>query len=265
MEDTIDPAILGSAVHKALNKLYIPFIDQTLTFEHLSAMEKVSDVTVDKAFKKKFKGSDITSGKNLLLVRVAKIMVKRFLQYEKEQIEELEGSGKNFTVVFLEHLFETSVSIPYGEKELNIRMKGFIDRVDRMDGWWRIIDYKTGTTESKQVKLNDWDDLSEDPDLNIGFQLLMYAWLLACRFRKPVLSSAGLISLKKLNSGFTAVSVPGEEPGKLTSILNQATTGRFEEIIRTILTDVYDLKKSFTQTNDRNICSRCPYINLCGR
>ena len=265
VDDTIDPAVLGSAVHEALNKLYKPFINQPLTKDNLSSMEKVSEGAVDSAFAKKFKGSDITYGKNLLLVSVAKLMIKRFLQYESGQVEELAKSGRSCTVAFLEQLIETSILIPYGGKDLQVRLKGFVDRVDKMDGWWKIIDYKTGTTEAKQVKVKDWDDLVRNPDLNIGFQLLVYGYLLGCRFQNPVSSSAGIVSLKRINAGFTPVSVPGDDPGKLTSMLNETSNGRFEEVIRIILTDVYDVTKPFTQTNDPGICERCPYINLCGR
>ena len=265
VEDTIDPAVLGSAVHEALNKLYAPFVDKPLAREHLAAMEKGSEAAVEKAFEKKFKGSEITYGKNLLLVSVAKLMVKRFLQSEGDQLDELAKSGKSCVVAYLEQLVETSMAIPYNDKILNIRLKGFIDRVDKIDGWWKIIDYKTGSTEPKQVKVTDWDNLLVKPELNIGFQLLMYGYLLGARFQNTISSSAGIISLKKINAGFTAVSVPGDEPGKLSTVLNPATNARFEKVIRTVLLEIYDLAKPFSQTCDLKICERCPYVNLCGR
>ncbi len=265
VDDTIDPAVLGSAVHAALNMLYKPYIDRPMTKDWLEAMGKIAEEKVDKAFEKKFKGSGITYGKNLLLVSVAKLMVRRYLKNESEQLEELAKSGKSYTVSFLEQLVESTVRIPYGNKDLNIRLKGFIDRVDKMDGWWKIIDYKTGATESKQVKVKDWNDLKVNPDLNIGFQLLMYAYLLGRWFHSPVVSCAGIVSLKKINAGFTSVSVPDDEPGKMTTTLNDAVAGRFEKVVLSVLTEVYDLEKPFTQTNDLEICERCPYINLCGR
>ncbi|MCX6266927.1 MAG: PD-(D/E)XK nuclease family protein, partial [Bacteroidetes bacterium] len=54
VDDTIDPAVLGSAIHEALNKLYKPYIDRHLTKEHLVEMDKESDRTVDAAFHQKF-------------------------------------------------------------------------------------------------------------------------------------------------------------------------------------------------------------------
>ena len=110
IDDTIDPAVLGSAVHEALNKLYLPFLDQPMTTDKYVVMEKESDQAVDKAFEKKFKGSDITYGKNLLLVSVAKLMVKRFLKFEADQLEELAGSGQSCTVAYLEQFVDTSIT-----------------------------------------------------------------------------------------------------------------------------------------------------------
>ena len=63
----------------------------------------------------------------------------------------------------------------------------------------------------------------------------------------------------------TPVSVPGDEPGKLTSILGDSSSARFEEILRSILSEVYDLSGPFSQTSDLDICERWPYINLCLR
>ncbi|MDP1622299.1 MAG: PD-(D/E)XK nuclease family protein [Bacteroidales bacterium] len=265
VDDTIDPAVLGSAVHEALNNLYKPFIDTPLTKDTLSAMENASEAAVDHAFEKKFKGSDITYGKNLLLVRVAKLMIKRFLHYEADEVDHLKKLEQTRTVAFLEKFIETLIRIPFGGKDLDIRLKGFIDRVDTVDGYWRIIDYKTGTTEPKQIRVKDWDDLIVNPDLNIGFQLLMYSYLLNGLLQYNAYSTAGIISLKRINAGFLTVSTPGDEPGKFTTSLDETSTKRFEEVLKVILSDVYDLTKPFSQTSDLKICEWCPYINLCGR
>ncbi|MEI7663221.1 MAG: PD-(D/E)XK nuclease family protein [Bacteroidota bacterium] len=265
VDDTIDPATLGSAVHEALNNLYKPFLDNPMSKDILKEMDKQVDDAVGAAFARKFKGSDIAYGKNLLFVSVAGLMIRRFLLSETELVEELAKSGKSFSVALLEHFIEKTIPIPYGTGILNIRLKGFIDRVDKMDGWWKIIDYKTGITEPKQVKVKDWDDLAVNPDLNMAFQLLTYGYLLKSRAQGEVTSSAGIVSLKRINSGFMAVSVPGDEPGKLSTILDGRAIDRFEEVFVSILKEIYNPEIPFTQTRDLNICERCPYVNLCGR
>jgi hypothetical protein len=134
-----------------------------------------------------------------------------------------------------------------------------------MGGWWRIIDYKTGTADSKHVKVKDWDDLASNPDLNIGFQLLLYCYLVGKQEGSPELTGAGIFSMKRVSAGFTSVFVPDESSGKLTQWLDKTTSDRFESVLSGILAELYDQAKPFVQTADPDICSRCPYINLCCR
>ncbi|MEI6682049.1 MAG: PD-(D/E)XK nuclease family protein [Bacteroidota bacterium] len=264
MDDTIDPAILGSVVHEALHSLFEPYTGQPMTSAILAALAGKVEPAVDQAFGKKFNGSDIAYGKNLLFVNVAKLMIKRFLHAETAQAEDLAQSGKTFSVEMLEQYIEKVIPVPFGEGTLDILLKGFIDRVDIAEGSWKIIDYKTGTTEPKQVKVQDWDELFSNPDLNIAFQLLTYGFLLNSKVGTAG-SSAGIISLKRINNGFTAVSVPGAEPGKLSTLLTGQVLESFEKVLLEILAQVYNLDIPFSQTDDPDICEHCPYINLCGR
>ncbi len=264
MDDTIDPAMLGSVVHEALNNLFKPYTGQPMTPTILAELSEKVEPAVDQAFEKKIKGSGIAYGKNLLFVNVAKLMIKRFLQSETAQAEDLAQSGKSFSVEMLEQYIEKVIPIPFGDRKLDILLKGFIDRVDKLEGNWRIIDYKTGTTEPKQVKVQDWNELFTNPDLNIAFQLLTYGFLLNSK-TGSVDSSAGIISLKRINTGFTAVSVPGDEPGKLSTRLTVQLLKNFESVLVQILEDIYNLDIPFVQTDNPDICVYCPYINLCDR
>jgi len=263
-DDTIDPVIMGSAVHEALHALFKPFIGQAMAAGILQEMEKKSDDAVDRAFQKKFKGSGLSYGKNLLLVTVAKIMVKRYLQSETKRVEGMEREGASFSVAFLEQYVEYHINIPYGEMEIPVRLKGILDRVDAMAGSWRIIDYKTGATDPKQVKIKAWENLIDDPGLNIGFQLLLYSFLLHKRYRNPGRYGAGIFPLRKIGDGFLSVKVPGETDAGQSDI-NDPELDHFENVLRNILCNIYNLSEPFVQTKDLTICQYCPYINLCGR
>ncbi len=265
LEDTIDPAILGSAVHEALFSLFKPCLNCVITADFIHEMEKRSDDAVDLAFEKKFKGSDTAYGKNLLFVNVAKLMVRRFLKAEAEQFRDPEQPGKPVSIAFLEQYLDTIVQVPFGDKILDVKIKGFLDRVDQSDRGWKIIDYKTGVTEPKQVKVRDWGELAGNPDLNIAFQLLLYGYLLNRRFKDAITCSAGIISLKKIKTGFMAVAVPAPEPGKFSTILDRGTLALFEKVMEHILGEIYDAEIPFDQTDNPDLCERCPYINLCCR
>jgi ATP-dependent helicase/nuclease subunit B len=257
LAETIDPAILGQAIHDALASMYEPYRDKALTPELISAMTKQADEAVLRGFEKKYSGSDVNFGKNLLLVNVAKMMVRRFLGFEKKLVEKLALENKEMKVLYIEERVTGKTVITVKGKEIRVNLKGFIDRVDRVGGALRIIDYKSGSAQQKNLQVKEWDALLSDPEANMAFQLLMYALLLKNRIKQPA-SQAGIIPLKTLNAGLLAVTLP--EGG-----IDEDSLKRFGETVDTILSSVFDPDTPFVQTDDTEVCRKCPYINLCRR
>jgi len=266
LTEEIDPAVLGSAIHEALYSLYKPHLNQIIDNQGYKLMISTLDQAVDSAFASKFKGSELVAGKNLLLVKVARMLIHRFLKVEADKQTELSSGRQALSVVMLEQYLERFIAVPFsGNDQFEVKIKGFIDRVDRLDGLWRIIDYKTGTTAPKQLKISEWERLQHDPDLNIAFQLLLYCYLLINNLEPLSVIQAGIFSLKTIATGFQPVSFPSPETGKSLINVDQIALDQFEKVLQTILREIFDLSLPFCQTQDRNICRTCPYINLCGR
>jgi ATP-dependent helicase/nuclease subunit B len=266
MEDTIDPQVLGQAVHEALMKLHKPYIDRVLRDDDLEAMISGTDEATDNAFLKKYKGSDITFGKNLLLVKVAKIMIRKFLESERSLISSLGESGETLTVRFLEEIVNRHITVPMKNGNLEVRIKGFIDRIDSIGGEWRIIDYKTGRFDKKELKIGDWSDFQGTPEQSMSFQLLSYAWLFGGRFGNETPAvRAGIIPLKKSSEGFTEVSVPVAGSGRNESLITRELLAEFVTLVENMVSGIYDTDQPFIQTEDLKICEKCPFVNLCGR
>lgn len=264
--DNIDPAIMGTAVHAALNELYKPLLNNSLTIELLQSLLPLSENATLRAFERKYKTAEIAFGKNLLLINVAKLLVKKMIKFDIDELKNQQKSSEKKCISFLEYPLTTNIVIPFNNGDLTVNLKGFLDRVDIVDGHWKIIDYKTGLTDSRNIKVKDWDDLVDNSELNIGFQLLMYGFLLKSTTKSDFSDcTSGIISLRKLSSGFIAVSVPSKEPGKLTTLLSEDSISGFEEVLTSILMNIYDVSIPFRQTDNLKICENCPYINLCGR
>lgn len=263
-EDEIDSRILGSAVHHALMNLYKPYVQTLLTQDHLSSMESRIDGVIDTAFREVFKGDTVTSGKNLLLVEVARIMIRKFIRREKSDLENLAQTGETLTVDLLEQPLSRTLFIPLDGSGMEVRFKGFVDRVDRAAGITRVIDYKTGSVAVKEVTFSDWDALISDPSLDKGFQLLMYAWLLAGKNPSNAYQ-AGIISLKKQSSGFITVTMPDDNGKKKRLLIGREEFTKIEEILIRILSGIFDPGQEFCQTSDDVRCIYCPYRSICGR
>jgi CRISPR/Cas system-associated exonuclease Cas4 (RecB family) len=265
MEETIDSQVLGLAIHETLEKLYRPNLNVVLTEEAIDSMLPLYQETLDNAFKKKFKGSDVAYGKNLLLVRVASILVKKFLEKEKEVIRTLRTEGSDAIVSYLEKPLAGNIEIGFGDEILDVKLKGFVDRIDKIGEEWKIIDYKSGGISPSALKFEDWSELKEDSDLAKIVQLYTYAYLFRNgRSERSVKIRAGIISLKKLNEGF--MQVPSISPGeKNETLIGEEDLMEFEKILKEILEEVYDFSIPFMQTEDGKRCENCDFVNLCDR
>ncbi len=173
--------------------------------------------------------------------------------------------GKSIIVVFLEKFQSGGIEIEIGEKILDVKLKGFVDRIDKIGEEWKIIDYKSGSVSSSSMKFAEWDELKEDPDLAKVVQLYTYAWLFRNeRNEKAIKISAGIVSLRKLNEGFQRV-LSVSSPGKNGSHINEEDLAGFEKTLKEILKEIYDFSIPFMQTEDEKQCENCDFINLCDR
>jgi ATP-dependent helicase/nuclease subunit B len=261
MKETIDAQVLGSSVHKALEILYSPYKNNYLDTAAIGKMLQNMEDAIDKAFHDEYQGSDLAYGKNLLIVRVAKIMLRRFLQFEIRNLDEHAKMGARVKLLDLEKFVQRSLEIPVENGKLTVKMKGFIDRIDRVGDSLQIIDYKTGKVNPADLVLSDWQDLQDNPETGKILQLLIYAWFMSGDIERGI--SPGIISLRKINEEFMSVTLPEEEnqQGRIT----QADLTIFEKILAEILVSVFDPSLPFSQTEDPSRCQYCDFITLCGR
>ena len=263
LAETIDPKILGQAVHEALAELFRPYRDKILHPDVFPLMLKQADEAIRRGFAKKYKGSDVNFGKNLLLVNVAGLILKRYLRFAREAAETERAEQNERKLLWVEEHVADDLLLNYGGTELKVHLKGFIDRVDRQGSVYRIFDYKSGSAEKKNVEVKEWDSLVSDPGLDMAFQLLMYVFLLRKRSGEHYAATAGIVPLRKLNAGPVLLKVPGE--GEIRALIGAEDLSAFRGILLRILTEIYDPNVPFTQTEDLKVCERCPYVTLCRR
>ncbi len=265
LEEEIDGRILGNIVHDALHRLYKKHIGQKLDEGQVSIMKARIDEVIDEACNKEFHGRDVNYGRNLLLVRVAKMMLKRFLGSELKAITDLKENGETITIVGLEQWLERRLDLTLTGSVLNIKIKGLADRIDNTGKCLRIIDYKTGSSDNKRTKVDNWEEFALDPSTDHAFQLLTYSWMYSPRMKSEIPVKAGILSLKKLNEGLMTVSVPSVEEKKGNDILTAEDLNQFETSLRQVLNAIFDTTAGFTQTSDPRVCAKCRFINICGR
>lgn len=264
LEDEIDAKALGNTVHQVLFQLFDPIKKQVIRMTDLESMSGQVENMVKATFKDKYSNTALAGGKNLLLVNVACIMVRNFLKSEISRLETLKESGLTLTITMLEQYLYRSVFIESGGKILEVKIKGVVDRIERIGDESFVLDYKTGNTDRKELLVKSWEDLLHDPVLDKGFQLITYAWLLS-KGPNPQPVKAGIISLKKPGTGIMMLQTPGHGEAKPAGKSGETGMVEFEDILKNLMTEMLDINVPFRPTDDGDLCLKCPYIAICGR
>jgi len=171
VEENIAVNTLGTIIHEVLKALYEPFIDKYLSVHDLEKSITNIDTAVLKQFKLIYKEGEINKGRNLLAFEVAKQNVLNFLNQELENLK----NGDSVKILALEQRFERVLEHP--DLPYPIRIGGSVDRIEERNQIIRIIDYKTGKVEKRNLVLNTWNDLTLDIKNDKIIQLLAYAFM----------------------------------------------------------------------------------------
>ncbi len=248
---------MGQIFHDAAWNLYTPAIGQKLTPEILKTFEAGLDVVLRSAFEQNFPGINYETGRN----RIEKERYSRYLatliNYEKQKLKE----GTEIVIHALECEAEhnLTLSCPKTDTPVHVRLFGRIDRIDRLDHVYKVIDYKTGKRKLTQLKpdtLVSCYDIKE----NETFQLLFYAFML----------NRGNHALP-LPMQLTLYSVPalgqGDLPLKLESgdSITSETIDWFAAHLEDLLKDLINPDLPFVQTEDEAKCKYCDYSDICNR
>jgi len=248
---------MGQIFHDAAWNLYTPAIGQKLTPEILKTFEAGLDVVLRSAFEQNFPGISYETGRN----RIEKERYSRYLSalinYEKQKLKE----GTEIVIHALECEAEhnLTLSCPKTDTPVHVRLFGRIDRIDRLDHVYKVIDYKTGKRKLTQLKpdtLVSCYDIKE----NETFQLLFYAFML----------NRGNHALP-LPMQLTLYSVPalgqGDLPLKLESgdSITSETIDWFAAHLEDLLKDLINPDLPFVQTEDEAKCKYCDYSDICNR
>lgn len=204
VEETIADKTLGTIIHKTLEAFYEPYIGKNLSEEVLLEMKPKVSSEVRKWFNEVYGSGNISSGKNLLIYNVAQQFVTNFLNQELSLLR----NGNTIKILALEKKLVLTINV----EGINhaIQLVGEADRIDEFNGTTRIIDYKTGKVEQKDLNIKDWSQLTKDyKKHNKAFQVLFYALLFSESFgldleKQPM--ESGIISFKNLRAGFLKVN-----------------------------------------------------------
>ncbi len=194
LEETVAANTFGTVLHQALEDLYRPYLGMFLKPEMVKDMMARCGDAVTNAFRMHYVSGGRIEGKNLLALEVLKRYATRYLELERG-----DASRHEIEVLGLEQKLKCPFPVP-GLSGQSVYLRGTVDRIERVDGQIRIIDYKTGRVVPSQLRIDALEGITSDPKHAKALQLLCYAWMYA-RTSQSLPLKAGILSFKNLRQG----------------------------------------------------------------
>lgn len=245
VEEIVAANTMGTVVHEVLDNFYRPFEGQFLKVEDIEAMLQKTEETTLLLFEKHYAKSSELKGKNKLILKVAQRFIETFLQSELELLK----SGKQLQFIGAE--MEIAAELPIEGLNCPIRIKGTVDRIDKLDGVVRIIDYKTGMVEANQLRIDDFQKTIQDYHYTKALQVMLYAFLY--NYNNGQVESnemhAGIYSFRNTRNGLLQMNF-GQGRNKDFEI-TETRISDFMQVIKGLITELFDEQHPFVENPDR--------------
>lgn len=243
VEENIALNTLGTIIHGALETLYTPFIGLLLTADDIKLAMKGIDDAVLTQFKLVYREGEIKKGKNLLAFEVAKRHVLNFMKMELNEFER--DSQLTIQILALEKRFERKLEHP--DLPFPVLIGGSVDRIEFRNGKVRIVDYKTGKVEQKNIKLSQWQGLTTEIKNDKIIQVLAYAFMYEPESQGRDIE-VGIVSFKNMRTGFMPF-IYTEDKQEVTVVTEPIAQSYINELV-VLLNEILDEHTPFTEKID---------------
>lgn len=262
LKEEIDSPVFGSIFHETIENLYMPFVGKTVNKQQLEAIRNnkiLIENEITKAigkhyFKQEKPGKITLEGRSILIFE----NIKTFLQ----QLIDIDIQLTPFDLVMLEEKISEKILVPVNGEFREIHIGGVIDRVDRVNGKIRIIDYKTGNVDS--LTFSDTHELfekdKEKPKKEI-LQALIYCMVYKKKFPAEEKLQPAVYSLRRLfNDKFDPLIKWDKQEFSFEDIEQE-----FSEHLQELVMEIFSPAGKFSQTINEKNCSYCFYNKICQR
>ncbi len=176
IEEELSSRNYGNLIHYALKELYENKKNKVLSVEDLEQLLERKEAAIEVAIQElKHQAEFYQSGMNFLHKSIASKVIEDLLRYDLHLVK----TGHQLEIVDIERKFENVDLYLDDENKDKVKLYGFIDRIDRLDGSLRIIDYKTAKAKdlSISIKSEKKDDYFFNKDRKQAMQLCIYQYV----------------------------------------------------------------------------------------
>jgi hypothetical protein len=242
---------IGTIVHNVLEHVYIPLIGKRGISQELETAIANLDHNLDVEYKKIVRIKHV-KGSHSILFGICKNLIKSVIEFDiktcKSEVLEIVAIEKNE----LEKAEPKIVKLKNGEA-LRMKVNCKIDRVDYLPAknQLRIIDYKTGKVEDKDMKFKAFNlsNILEMEPMDKQIQLLFYAWVNDLMFANSYPNTpfkTGLLPLRAKKDELDILYLKLEDKSEL-SFPNADIMKEFEAFLNKFFSVLLSKETIFTQ------------------
>lgn len=207
IEEELSIRNYGNLVHYAVQFLYENVKNTILKLSDFDNIKSKIDESVDFAIDTlKHQKEFYQNGMNFVHKQIAKRVIENIIDYDFELVK----AGNSLEILELEKNVKAAFYLNE-EKTDAINFNGYIDRIDRLNGAIRIIDYKTAKSKKLSLKLKNEDDIYTlffNEDYKQALQLSIYKYCLQQdSFFKNLDLQPGIWSFAEVKNGVNFLNI----------------------------------------------------------
>ncbi len=265
MSDDVDNLMFGNILHGSIEKLYQHIKNNdTITQADFIQLKSLIEPCVFDAFKETLhidRSKDFQyEGEQLVVKEVIKRHINNILQFDKQHTP--------FEIVNLEkknqYTYYPEISV-FGQKR-KIAYSGTIDRLDKRNGNFFIIDYKTGNANRRFYSCESLFNRNIATRNRAALQMLFYCMVFhktTSRFAQPA-----LYVLNEMHKKNCAITLEFKQEKQYIPVSEKNISfllAEFEDYLKDIIYEIFDTEVPFDQREADVNCDYCEFNTVCGR
>jgi hypothetical protein len=264
MAEQVDPRLLGTILHRAMEYLYAPFLNQHDPQVKPLVNSPAVGEAVRRAIEKEFLsegGAQSYGGQLQLVARVVE-------RYINKGILAFDATQPGIRFEGLERELKGNFTFPVAGREQTAYFTGTADRVDRLPGGLlRVVDYKTGRigAGSLVMEFRDIDSLFYGDARAVGgvaVQTLLYSMMLSRAAGQDV--QPAVYAVRHMHeAGYSPLFLDRTAEAPVLRYSDYAP--QFEQVLGEVLGTMFDPAVPFAQCEDEVQCPYCDFRSICGR
>lgn len=261
LKEEIDPVLFGNLFHFAMEQLYKPFVGKTISKSDLKSLisepKKIEEV-VRQTFAVVYFKLNPEDLHNVVFSGQLILIASHLTEYISQLINN-DVKIAPFQLISLEQKYSDKYLIKSDNEEISIKVGGIVDRIDKVDGKFRIVDYKTGRNLKLDFKeIDELTDRSKNDRRKEIFQLLIYSDIISRNDNETNIFPA----IYKLDNLFDKDFDPYIKHSG-DKLIYKNVKQNFEINFMNLLAEIFSSTNIYDQTTDTAKCGYCPYNKIC--